>query len=481
MKAVNKTLLNFNPVFGFIYLLVILSTTILLASPYYKFAFLPVACVLGLIILAKKPLLGYLLIIFLIPLDAYTSLTVRYQYLTLTKLIGFWLIVVISYYFLMKKKEMGLFIFKAPIWKWLWIFMIINLISALMSNYHSISFYSIRRLFVAYIFLALTLSIVSYRDLLKRIPLIIITSNAIASLLAIIGYVFHIPYFTIGLGKSVFALERATGLSGGPNTFAMAVLFSLPYIAYIFLTTEKARLKIFSVILLVINILAVIVSFSRSGALVLGLLAILHVIIYRRFFRPKNWGFVMLFLVAIISAIAIWAPSSYWSRIKSITQTSSDISIARRLSYTGIAWKSFKEHPILGTGPGSFPEVYAHSGTPYKYVSEDYRRAAHNVYLEILVGTGILGLASFLIILLASLKDIFRARKRLILKGPKNLLSLFDAYLLSFISLLVFFYMISLLYNKYLWMMIAMAYIMTALVEKIETASQEPDTPILSI
>jgi len=288
VKTANKNFLYSNPILGIAYLLVLLISVALLASPYYKFSLLPIACIIGLVILAQKPQLGYLLIIFLIPLDAYTGLSTRYPNLTVTKLIGFWLILVVSFYFLLKKKETGLYIFKVPIWKWLWLFLVISLISALLSDYRSISFYGIRRLLTAYVFVILTLAIVTYKDLVKRIPFIVVVSNAMASILAIIGYIFKIPSFTIGLGNSAYSLERATGLSIGPNAFAVMILFSLPYIVYVFLTAKRPRSKILSLALLVINLLAVIMSFSRSGALVLILLAILHAVIYRRFLGLKT-------------------------------------------------------------------------------------------------------------------------------------------------------------------------------------------------
>jgi len=481
MKTGKRTLIHFNPAFGFVYLLVSLSSMILLASRYYLAAFLPVVAMVVFFILAWKPDYGLLLIIFLIPLDAYTGLTEGYSYLTITKFIGFWLIIVVSFYFLLRKGKIELFIFKTGIWKWLWLFLLINFISALMSDYYATSFYGIRRLIAAYIFFALTLVLVSYKDFVKRIPALIIASNAIGSFLAVTGYIFHLKYFATGLGESKYALERATGLSAGPNFLAMMIVFSFPFIVHMFLSSKQLRKKILAFILVVANMMSLILTYSRSGALVLLIILIILIFMYRRYFRPRNWGFVMIIFTSILIAMIIFSPASYKKRIRSFTQARTDTSILGRLSYIDVAWQSVIKHPFFGTGPATFPEIYAHSKTPYKYLYKDYKRVAHNVYIEILVGTGFFGLVPFLILLLFSIKSLYKARKVLIKKGYNRLIPLFNAYLLSFFAMLIFFSMLSRMFNKYFWMMIAIAQLSVFLVEKVEEMKRADEEAILLV
>ena len=67
----------------------------------------------------------------------------------------------------------------------------------------------------------------------------------------------------------------------------------------------------------------------------------------------------------------------------------------------------FEAHPILGVGSRRFSE-YAREYAP---ISHDNRgKVAHNTYLEVAADTGVLGLLTFVLMLLTTLKPLWRAR-----------------------------------------------------------------------
>jgi len=480
-SLLGRTLFSFNPLFMAAFALVFLSSAFLLASPYYKFAFFPALTTIALFILAINPRMGFLFIVFLVPFDAYTAFLDTYPFLTLTKFIGFWLVVVLAFVFLLKRKEIGLFVFRAPLWKWLWAFMIINLISALLSDYHLTSFYGLKRLLTAYVVFGLSLSIVSYDDFINKIPLVIIVSNAIGSILSILGYFFHLKYFAIGLGSSKYALERASGLSVDPNFLAMTVLFSIPFVVQYIFVSEKKIKKVFALILLPANILTIILSYSRGGALALMIIAIMLGIAYKRYFKPRHFGFLFVLLCFIIVSFYIFAPASYKKRLGSLLENKYDSSVAGRLSYIDVAKHSILKHPFWGTGPMTFPNIYADSKNSYKYLYPDYRRAAHDVYIEILVGTGSLGFAFFVSILFFSIKSFFKARSLLKKMAQNSLISIMDAYLLSFFALIIYFFMLSRFYNKYFWLLIALSQLAVFLSANLDEVKNSSKAPILGV
>ncbi len=473
--------LSINPLFVLLLFIVGLISLAFLVSPYYKYALLPVLVCVGLFLLAMKPQLSYLLIIFLVPFDAYIALNDAYPFLTLTKFIGLWLVIVLFFSFLMKQKGLGLFIFKAPLWKWLWIFLVINLVSALLSKYYLSSFYGVKRLVSAYIVFGLALAVISYKDMVRRIPLVVVISNAIGAILAVFGYLFHLRYFAIGTGVSENAIERATGLSVDPNFLAMTMLFSFPFIVFYLLTSKGVIKKVLNIGLLVINVLTIILTYSRGGALVLLFMILMLCIINRQYIRPRNLGFFLITVMLFFLAVTLFLPTSYKKRLGSVTEKKYDPSIAGRLSYLKVARQTIMEHPLLGTGPLTFPNIYADSKTPYKYLYGDYRRSAHDVYIEILVGTGFMGLAVFLVIIVISLRNLLRVRSHFKAKGDDVLVSLFDAYLLSFTSILVYFYMLSRMFNKYFWMMLAVAQLAVFLVDNLEMIKEKEEEPILFV
>ena len=75
-------------------------------------------------------------------------------------------------------------------------------------------------------------------------------------------------------------------------------------------------------------------------------------------------------------------------------------SLSQRLEYTRASLYLIKKHPVLGVGTGDIPDAYVQAydelDSPLK---QRYRHRAHNQYLSITVGFGLLGLALFLVVL----------------------------------------------------------------------------------
>ena len=73
------------------------------------------------------------------------------------------------------------------------------------------------------------------------------------------------------------------------------------------------------------------------------------------------------------------------------------------MQYWEAAWQTFREHPMLGTGPGTFSVPYAKIKPP----EAEMARLTHNDFLEQACDSGIIGLtyAGFII---ASLVMLYR-------------------------------------------------------------------------
>jgi len=129
--------------------------------------------------------------------------------------------------------------------------------------------------------------------------------------------------------------------------------------------------------------------------------------------------------LALPVALALVLPGA-WSlpdRLKS-SFTADPSNVQRAIMWKG-AFNIFKSHPILGTGPGTFP-IYV----PAYQSPELFRTGtlmlyqAHNEFLQVAAETGALGLLAFLWLLVAyywfgfkGLKEIKDARWRLIVAG----------------------------------------------------------------
>jgi hypothetical protein len=80
--------------------------------------------------------------------------------------------------------------------------------------------------------------------------------------------------------------------------------------------------------------------------------------------------------------------------------------VVGRLDLWIAAARLIEAHPLLGVGPDNFRHLY---GAELGLETWDERVQANNVYLEVLVGMGVLGLAAFVWLLVAPLRALVRS------------------------------------------------------------------------
>lgn len=171
--------------------------------------------------------------------------------------------------------------------------------------------------------------------------------------------------------------------------------FLMAFMAYLtaWFAVNKPRYRWFCVLLilaLVINIL--FLSQGRSGYFVfVALMALL-------LWQTLRWrGLLYALIGSLILIIAAYSFSpSFKQRINEITsdmqlyhQGNPDSSVGRRMSYTHNSLKLVAQHPIIGTGTGSFAHDYANIKPTPAILTVN----PHNEYLNITVQFGLIGLA----------------------------------------------------------------------------------------
>ena len=76
-------------------------------------------------------------------------------------------------------------------------------------------------------------------------------------------------------------------------------------------------------------------------------------------------------------------------------------SLSQRFEYTKASIYLIKKHPVFGVGTGDIPNAYKQAYDELQSpLRQEFRHKAHNQYLSITVGFGIVGLLLFLIVLL---------------------------------------------------------------------------------
>jgi len=77
------------------------------------------------------------------------------------------------------------------------------------------------------------------------------------------------------------------------------------------------------------------------------------------------------------------------------------------------------------------------------------KRPAHNTYVEVLIGTGLVGLASFLILLAFVFRNYVNAEHMLRRAGEDRAAHLVGAYKIAFLAILIYFFVKSGIDHKY--------------------------------
>ncbi|GEM_PF-674016 len=434
--------------FGMAAAITIAVSLALLLTPYAWMAFLPGLILVFFLLLGQKPEWGYYIIAFLLPFAAYRNLGGPLEFVRLHWLLAAGILVVI---FLRQvaDKSHSLHL-RSSLWPWLAVYLALSLVSALYSDYPAVALKTVALQAVAYIFIALGMMLVSRRGFRTILPNIIVASISLGSLFASLGFFFNISLFA---EKVDGTFKRGLGVTTDPNSLSLMILFVTPFLAYRFLRATSNRGRLFALLLLFVNLMGLVTTYSRGGLILLTLLSIFILGTHIHMLSPRHIGLILALMGLIATVSLAVIPPSYWERQISLVKTDKrDLSLKRRGSYLRVAGDAFLKHPVLGSGPGTFKELYAQSPYADKFVraGKNRKRPAHNTYAEVLVGGGLPSLFVFLGVLATGLANYTRAKRRFEAREDREMALLVGTYRMSYIALLLFLMLFSDLFQKYL-------------------------------
>ena len=220
--------------------------------------------------------------------------------------------------------------------------------------------------------------------------------------------------------------------------------------------------------LFIINVIGLMLTLSRSGALVLIFILFLLFLEYSQRIKVKQVGVFLAGVGFLVVMVLLLTPESYRERLSSVVEVSTDHSLARRWSYLLVARDAFKDNPVFGSGPGTYPELYGRSGYAqfFLYQEDTLYRSAHNTYVEVVTGLGIVGLIIFLWLLWQAYHNFEIARHKFRLNSEITMASLVKAYQTGFLSVLIYFMILSSFYHKFFWLCLALSQISLYLAEE---------------
>ena len=273
---------------------------------------------------------------------------------------------------------------------------------------------------------------------------------------------------------------RLTGSIGEQNRYAQNMLMLVPLGLFQLWIYRSTGLRLLALLLTGLIIVGGALTFSRGAAV--GFVLMILIMVFLRYVKIYQ---LMLLLVG--ASLILWAFPEYGLRLTSlnvITALASpeggpplagaDNSIRDRASLMISALLVFRDHPVVGVGPGMvryYTQQYARQ-IGLSSITGDFQ--AHNLLLGIAADAGLFGLICFLLILFIPLRDLARARKQWMESHP-DWSYLATGFFQVLISYIVTGLTMHLSYPRFFYLMIALAVVASRLGEK-ETVS-EGDLP----
>ena len=178
---------------------------------------------------------------------------------------------------------------------------------------------------------------------------------------------------------------RGATFLGDGNDFSLSICILIPFALALARTRQSKLARIVWLISATVLVLAVVGTASRGGAL--ALLAVTG------FFILNSARRMPAILAALIVGFVVvaYAPTSYFTRVKTVATYEEDTSATGRIEAWKAGMRMGLKNPILGVGPGNFPNSFP------KYRGEDAPvrwMTAHSMYFLVLGELGVTGLRS---------------------------------------------------------------------------------------
>ncbi|HBY56741.1 MAG TPA: hypothetical protein DEG96_02590 [Candidatus Atribacteria bacterium] len=238
----------------------------------------------------------------------------------------------------------------------------------------------------------------------------------ISSLLGLYG-IFQYKGIDFAFWKGNVGRQQVFGLFGNVNYFAEYLIVPLPLAISLFFAARNRVQKI----LLLVGILAMggslILTFTRGSYLAIGISSFFMLFLYlatrgKGFIKEHKKIFIFILALIILATFLFVLPNplnkpgtaifKIKSRI-SISQLSKDSSFKRRKAIWGFTTLMIKDHPLLGSGLGTFK--YNSLSYQAKFFDQGENRRlypygiadkVHNEYLQLWAELGIVGFGIFL-------------------------------------------------------------------------------------
>jgi putative inorganic carbon (HCO3(-)) transporter len=286
----------------------------------------------------------------------------------------------------------------------------------------------------------------------------------------VLGGLAQINQVGFGVGEDItgkVVRPRLAGPIGEQNRYAQVLVVLVPLALFRFWGERRLMLRVLAGACALLIISGILLTFSRGAAVALaGLFLTMAALRYIRVRDLVVVGVTFALLIGIVAPQAIIRLDSLAGvgALLSSQEGDADGAIVGRATSNLAALNAFLDHPIVGVGPGQYFRRFSQEyGNDLGLRHFDSQRRAHNLYFETAADLGIIGFSAFMAVIGATLLPLWRLRRRLRARRP-DLANIAASFFLSVLAYLYTGVFLHLSYERYFWMLLALAAVAAAVI-----------------
>ncbi len=274
--------------------------------------------------------------------------------------------------------------------------------------------------------IAMLMVLLDTPEWLRRAVWAVVAGVGLLALVAIVQQVTKTYGSSYGGFASILPAGDAKRSAGplNPNPFGQILATSAVLAFYLARISSRPPARALAAAIAVACVLGVTYTQSRAA-----LIALLIVAVGIGALHGMRVRVLAVAVVAVIALGSVVLPNSLQQRVGALSDAASsggskldDGSLRGRKSENLAGLHMWADHPLLGVGPDNFEGHYQRYSAVIGIDPRPERRGAHNLYLESLAETGILGALAFLGVLWLALSGAWRARSRLGRSGARSVI-----------------------------------------------------------
>ena len=308
---------------------------------------------------------------------------------------------------------------KTLTWNWKWIktpldkpilcLLLLCFLSSVFSLHHRTSIWSTILLLNYLAIFYLTIHTFRSRSQIRQLVYLIIGVAAFLSIFGLFKRFGINPFPWWDYGDIRYIPDALSSTYGNRNHLAGYMEMAIPLILGLFLLGYGAGKVFILSYLTFLTFTALILSLSRGGWIgtLIGLSFMAFALITSRYFKRKK--FLIAFIAGSLAlTLIVLATTPVVERIRTFEQKEGIPNFQSRVTRWGGVIDMIQDHPLIGTGPGTFATVFTQYHPP-GFASRSFY--AHNDYLHFISEVGITLIAIIIWMIIALYRKGFRKLK----------------------------------------------------------------------